>query len=105
MAEDHDLVASIDGESKTTGTECFTADLKSTESIGIFRIQVSGSLTHVLEVTFDSGSNWTKLNSGGDITADEIFIFDVIVHKADNFNMRQSTGTVVFDILRVYQVE
>jgi len=105
MAEDHDLVASIDGTSKTSGTECFTADLRSTESVGIFRIQVSGSANHVLEVTFDSGSNWTKLNSGGTLTADEIYIFDVIVHKADTFNMRQSTTTVVFDILRVYQVE
>lgn len=104
MADDHDLIASIDGTSKTTGTECFTADLKSTESVGIFRIQVSGSLAHVLEVTFDSGSNWTKLNSGVNLVADQLYIFDVIVHKPDTFNMRQATGTVVFDILRVYQV-
>ena len=105
MADDLDIIASIDGASKTSGTECFDADLKTTESTGIFRIMVSGSLDHVLEVTFDSGSNWTALNSGANVVVDQIYIFDVIVQKKDTFNMRQSTGTVVFDILRVYQVE
>jgi len=101
---DHDLIGSIDGTSKATGVECFATDL-SPVGTGIFRIMVSGSLAHVLEVTFDGGTNWTKLNSGGTLTADNVHIFDVMINSGDTFNIRQSTGTVVFDILRVYQVE
>ena len=100
----NELVSSIDGTSKTTGTECFTADLAPVAN-GIYRIEVSGSLAHVLEVTLDSGSNWTKLNNGTTLVADQIYIFDVTVNTGDAFNMRQSTGTVVFDILRINRVD
>jgi len=100
----NELVTSIDGTSKTSGTECFTADLAPVAN-GIYRIEVSGSLAHVLEVTFDSGTNWTKLNSGTTLIADQLYIFDIMIKTGDAFNMRQSTGTVVFDILRIYRVD
>ena len=100
----NELVITIDGTSKTSGTECFTADLVPVAN-GIYRIEVSGSLAHVLEVSFDSGSNWTKLNNGTTLVADQLYIFDVMVKAGDAFQMRQATGTVVFDILRIFRVD
>jgi len=100
----NELVTNIDGVSKTSGTECFSADLSPVAN-GTYRIEVSGSLAHVLEVTFDSGGNWTKLNSGTLLVADQLYIFDVMIKTGDTFNMRQATGTVVFDILRIYRVD
>ncbi len=100
----NELVTNIDGTSKTSGTQCFTADLLPVAN-GTYRIEVSGSLAHVLEVTFDSGTNWTKLNNGAQLVADQLYVFDVMIKTGDTFNMRQSTGTVVFDILRIYRVD
>jgi len=100
----NELVTEVDGLSRTTGQETFAADLSPVAN-GIYRIEVSGSLAHVLEVTFDSGTNWTKLNGGVDLTADNLYIFDVVIKRGDAFNMRQATGTVVFDILRIYRVD
>jgi len=100
----NELIATIDGTSKTSGTECFTADLVP-QRHSTYRIMVSGSLAHVLEVTVNSGTDWTKLNSGTELVADQLYIFDVMVLDGDTFNMRQGTGTVVFDILRIIKVD
>ena len=100
----NELVTEVDALSRTSGQECFAADLVPVAN-GIYRIEVSGSLAHVLEVSFDSGSNWTKLNNGTTLVADQLYIFDVMVKTGDAFQMRQGTGTVVFDILRIYRVD
>jgi len=100
----NELIATIDGTSKTSGTECFTADLVP-ERHATYRIMVSGSLAHVLEVTVNSGTDWTKLNNGTTLVADQLYTFDVQVLDGDAFNMRQATGTVVFDILRIIKVD
>jgi len=100
----NELVTTIDGTSKTSGTECFTADLEPVAN-GIYRIEVSGSVAHALEVTFNSGTNWHFLNGGVDLAVDNLYIFDVVIRTGDLFNMRQASGTVVFDILRIYRVD
>jgi len=99
---DFDLIDTIDGTSKTSGTEFFTADITVVNG-GVFRLEISTDGSAVIEVTFDSGANWTKLNGGTALAADNLHVFDVIVNKGDTFNMRQATGTVVLDIMRVYQ--
>jgi len=100
----NELISNQDGLSRTTGQEVFAADLVP-ERHAIWRIMVSGSLAHVLEVSVNSGTDWTKLNSGAELVADQLYTFDIQVLDGDTFQMRQSTGTVVFDILRIIKVD
>ena len=92
---------------KTANAEWFaadlTADIESDISI-IFEIHVSVSAAVVVEVTFDSGSNWTALNDGTAIGADKLRIFDIKLRSTDNFNMRTPTsGGATVDICTVDQ--
>jgi len=94
--------------SKTQNTEWFATDLSPVvlaPKTAKFRITVSCSATVIVEITLDSGSNWTALNSGTAIGADEIFLFDVPVRNGDTFNMRTPTaGGCTVDICRIETV-
>lgn len=101
---DYDLIDDIDGITKAQNAKFFTTDLVPIHT-GIFTIQLSLSASVIIEVTFDSGSNWTALNSNVALGIDQLFIFDVGVKTGDAFNMRIPTaGGAVVDIGRVYQV-
>lgn len=67
----------------------------------VYRVLISGSGSQVLEVTLNSGTDWTKLNGGTALATDLLFAFDIDVKRGDAFNLRQATGTVTMDILRI----
>ena len=101
---DFDLLGIDDGETESQNTEWFATDLAPTLN-GIFRLEVSVSAAVVIEVTFDSGSNFIALNSNNTIGADQLFVFDIYVRVGDTFNIRIPTaGGATVDIGRVYQV-
>ena len=101
---DFDLIGTDDGATEAQNAEWFTTDLAPTLN-GIFRLEVSVSAAVVIEVTFDSGSNFTALNSNNSIGADQLFVFDIYVRVGDTFNIRIPTaGGATVDIGRVYQV-
>jgi len=54
--------------------------------------QFSLDATVVIEVTFDSGSNWAALNSGVAIGANQLFQFDVFTVNGDLINFRTPTA-------------
>ena len=104
MADDFDLIGIDDGETEAQNAEWFSSDLLPTLN-GIFRLEVSVSAAVVVEITFDSGSNYTALNSNNAIAADQLHVFDIYVRTGDTFNIRIPTGGgAVVDIGRVYQV-
>lgn len=92
---------------KAANAEWFAADLTAnieTDIAIVFEIQVSVSVAVVVEVTFDSGSNWTALNNGTAIGADKLHTFDVKLRSTDTFNMRTPTaGGATVDVCTVDQ--
>ncbi len=90
---------------KAQNAEWFATDLSPVviaPKVAKFRIIVSCSAAVVVDVTLDSGSNWTALNSGKVVGIDQLFTFDVPVRNGDTFNMRTPTaGGCTVDICRV----
>jgi len=104
MAVDYDLIGIDDGATEAQNAEWFASDLVPTLNT-IFRIEISVSAAVVVEITLDSGSNFTALNTNTALGADQLFVFDVFVKIGDTFNMRIPTaGGATVDIGRVYQV-
>lgn len=63
-----------------------------------FILQIAVSVTDaILEVTFDDGVTFSKLNEGVALTQGNLFTFDVYVKFGDLFNIRASNagGTTV----------
>jgi len=103
MAVNYDILGIDDGETETQNTEWFGSDLIPTDN-SIVRVEISVSAAVVVEVTFDSGSNWTALNSNVALGVDQLNIFDIFVKTGDTLNFRIPTaGGAVVDIGRVYQ--
>ena len=84
--------------SKAQNTEWFSTDIsQSVKGAASYRIQVSITPSVVIDVTLDSGSTWTHLNSGDVLKDSAIYIFVVSTREGDLFNMRTPTvgGTTV----------
>lgn len=61
-------------------------------------LQVAVSVTAaVVEVTFDSGTTWSEINSGVALTIGQLYQFDLYITGADTFNIRatNASGTTV----------
>ena len=101
---DYDLIGIDDGATEAQNAEWFATDLSPSNN-GFFTLEISVSAAVVIEVTFDSGTNFTALNSGVALGVDQLFLFDVYVRLGDTFNIRIPTaGGATVDIGRVYQV-
>ncbi len=93
---------------KAQNAEFFAADLLPfvlAQYAAKNKISISVSAAVVIEITLDSGSNWTALNAGVAIGVDQLFTFDVAIRNGDTFNMRTPTGGgATVDICRVDEV-
>jgi len=88
---------------KALDAEIFAADL-TTQSYSKWIIIWSASTAEALEVTYDSGSNWTDIT--GQIVAtkaDALETFTIYVGPNDTFNMREGTNGGTIDICRVIE--
>ncbi|KKM18058.1 hypothetical protein LCGC14_1669550 [marine sediment metagenome] len=102
---DFDLLGIDDGETEAQNAEWFASDLLPVK-IGVMRLEISVSAAVVIEVTFDSGSNWMSLNGNVALVADSVYIFDIFVKLGDTVNIRIPTASgAVVDIGRVYQAD
>ena len=98
-----DLIANNDGVTEAQNAEWFATDVTPVHS-GLMRIEISVSVAVVVEITFDSGTNFTALNSNVALTADSLYIFDVFCKVGDLLNFRIPTaGGAITDIARMYQ--
>lgn len=87
---------------KAQNAEWFATDLSPEAIVGSeeaskFRITVAVSSAVDIECTVDSGTTWLKLNSGNNVVADALYIWDVPVRYEDTFNMRttNASGTTI----------
>ena len=72
--------------------------LASTGIVELCILQVAVSVTAaVVEITLDSGTTWSKLNSGTALTVGSLYQFDIYISGSDTFNIRasNSSGTTV----------
>ena len=80
------------------GATDYTPDVAVGKSMNLI-LQVSVSAAVIVEVTLDSGSNWTALNSGVAIPIDQLFQFDIFATNGDLVNFRTPTvGGATIDI-------
>ncbi|GAI40187.1 unnamed protein product, partial [marine sediment metagenome] len=54
-------------------------------------------------LTKDSSTQQLKLNSAGNLTADAVYIFDILVHSGDTVNFQHSAGASL-KVLRVQEI-
>jgi len=92
-----EVIGSASG-TKAQNAEWFAADLNpeaisGSEEASKFRITVAVSSAVDVQCTVDSGTTWLKLNSGNNLVADALYIFDVPVRFDDTFNMRTTNGS------------
>jgi len=92
---------------KTQNTEFFGTDIVSTIEDGKatkYRLTMAFTVTPpVIEVTYDSGSNWIPINSGGAIPIGQLFQIDIPgIDNTDLINFRTpTTGGTTITIFRV----
>ncbi len=99
----YDLLGFAEGVVKAQNAEWFSSDLIPAYS-GLVRIEISLSTAVVIEITFDSGANYTALNRNIALLVDSLYIFDVFCRAGDLLNFRIPTaGGATIDIGRIYQ--
>jgi len=99
--------ADISG-TKAAGVDWFAADLSPiapqtpTNHPAKWVVQISLSASAGVEITWDS-TNYTKLNTGTDLTADVLYRFAFTLRVGDTFNIRTVSGaaTVTVDLCRI----
>lgn len=85
------------GTSKTVDAEWLTADAKvevDSKNTGILiHVSISLSVANKVEITFDSGTTWHKLNSDLLLAADVLHAFEIPCVDGDLVNFRSKTAT------------
>jgi len=95
---------------KAQNAEWFSSDLSpetlsSDQEAAKFRLTVAVSSAVDLQCTLDSGSTWLKINSGNNLVAEALYIFDIPVRFGDTFNLRTTNGSgTTIKICRVSEV-
>ena len=89
---------------KAQNAEWLTPDIVPTKNAK-FRVTLSLSASVVIQVTLNSGGDWSALNSNETIVANSMFIFDVTVRVGDEFNVRIPTaGGATIVICRIDEI-
>ena len=110
MVSTHVEVIGLASGAKAQNIEWFSSDLspetlQSDQEASKFRVTIAISSAVDIQCTLDSGTTWLKLNSGNNLIADALFIFDVPTRYGDLFNMRttDASGTTI-RICRIAEV-
>ena len=110
MATSHIEVVGEAAGTKAQNAEWFAADLSpetlsSDQEASKFRLSVAVSSAVDVQCTLDSGTTWLKINSGNNLIADALYIFDIPVRFGDTFNLRttNASGTTI-RVCRVSEV-
>lgn len=102
MAQTHVEVVGDATGTKAQNVEWFASDLSpetlsGDQEASKYRITVAISSAVDIQCTVDSGTTWLKLNSGNNLVADALYVFDCPVRFGDTFNMRttNASGTTI----------
>lgn len=82
--------------SKAINTDWFAADISPTNSPAIMRIMIRLATTSVVSIYLDDGATTDlqlDLNGGVALTANSVYIFDILVLSGQSFNIQHATGT------------
>jgi len=92
-------------KSVTAATDILSRDLTPTNTPCLFRIMVCLGTAGVFSamVTKDSSTQQLKLNSAGNLTADAVYLFDILVHSGDTVNFQHSAAATL-KVLRVQEI-
>ena len=96
----------IQDTAKTSGADFFATDLSPKFSPSTFRIMISVDTATRLSATIENDSTemTAHFNAGVDLTADCLYIFDLLVHQGDTVNF-EVDDTVNVDICRVQEID
>jgi hypothetical protein len=95
---------------KAQNAEWFSSDLSpetlsGDQEASKFRLSIAVSSAVPIECTLNSGTTWVKLNSGNNLVADALYIFDIPTRFGDLFNLRTTDGSgTTIRICRVSEV-
>lgn len=91
---------------KDSGADFFASDISPTQTPCTFRSMVVVSVTTRLSATINhdgSDEMTVHFNAGSDLTADCVYIFDLLVHQGDTVNYEVNDAIDV-EIFRVQEI-
>ena len=97
--------ASIHGASPGANTSILGADLIPTNPPCLFRTMIclGGAAIFYADFKQKDAVSTMKFNSGTALTADAVYMFDILVHSEDTVNLKVDTGVVIKE-LRVQEL-
>lgn len=105
-----DLLAPLEkanehNSSVTADTDILVSALAPTNTPCLFRVNVAFSGAGIFKATITKGDNTqtVSFNSGSDLIANALYMFDLIVHNGDSINFQYSAGATML-VLRVQEI-
>ena len=97
--------ANLHKSNETANVDMLAADVSPTNTPCLFRIMVAVDTAGVFSVHIKKGADpyVLKFNSGNNLIADCIYIFDILVHSGDTINFQHSVDALV-KVLRVQEI-
>jgi len=97
--------ANSHNKSVTADTNILSADLTPNNTPCLFRVMVCLGTAGVFSamVTKDDSQQQLKFNTAGNLVADSVYIFDVLVHSGDSVNFQHSADATL-KVLRVQEI-
>lgn len=91
--------------SVTADTDILSSKITPSNTPCLFRIMVCLNTAGVFSamITKSDSEQQLKFNAAGNLTADAVYIFDVLVHSGDSVNFQHSTNATL-KVLRVQEI-
>ncbi len=90
----------------TADTDILAAALSPLNYPTLFRVMAAFSVTGIFRATITKGANTQTVdfNSGNNLTAGAVYIFDLLIHAGGSVNFRYSVNATL-QVLRVQEVD
>lgn len=97
--------ANVHNTAKNADTVVLGAAIAPTYNYSLFRIMVAINSATVFNAVITKSTNpqTVKFNSGSNLVANALYIFDMLVHTGDTVNFK-CTGAVTYLVLRVQEI-
>ena len=97
--------ANVHNTAKDADTAVLGSTISPTYDYSLFRIMVAINAATVFKATITKSTDTqtVEFNSGGDLAADALYMFDMLVHTGDAVNFK-CTGAVTYLVLRVQEI-
>lgn len=98
-------VLNLHKSSEVANTNFLASDLTPTNTPCMWRIMIAVDAAGVFSIMISDGSDQytLKMNSGNNLTADVLYMFDILVHSGDQINFQHSVNALV-KVMRVQEI-